>query len=241
MRIYLTKWDYYDIFVQVRHLSYYVNFTRLAKLQRLKAFKPFKFPLSRDFWVTWLLQQTSDLTRDYRQRLRGDKNRTSSRLAVKASIFTNAFAAGKRKKRNATRESLSKRREREKTCLSMLSCAGRYREIETVTRIACSSDLIIVSLISSIISSSSLLSAVSRSIVQLVSPMLHLSSVSSHFPYSSPNTIIVTSSIASHYFVAANRGNVSLIMFKVSFLFTVPCNFPGWWVETREKLLNGLT
>lgn len=99
MRIYLTKWDYYDIFVQVRHLSYYVNFTRLAKLQRLKAFKPFKFPLSRDFWVTWLLQQTSDLTRDYRQRLRGDKNRTFSRLAVKASIFTNAFAAGKRKKK----------------------------------------------------------------------------------------------------------------------------------------------
>lgn len=29
---------------------------------------------------------------------RGDKNRTFSRLAVKASIFTNAFALGKRKK-----------------------------------------------------------------------------------------------------------------------------------------------
>lgn len=71
--------------------------------------------------------------------------------------------------------------------------------------------------------------------------MLHLSRVSSHFPYSSPNTTIVTSLIASRYFVAANHDNVSLIMFKVWFLLTVPCNFPGWWVETREKLLNGLT
>lgn len=126
-------------------------------------------------------------------------------------------------------------------CLSMLCCAGRYREIETITRIARSSDLIIISLISSIVLSSSLLSAVSRLIVQLVSSMLHLSRVSSRFPYSSSNTTVVTSLIASHYFVAANHDNVWLIMFKVSFLFTVPRNFPGWWVETREKLLNGLT
>lgn len=139
---------------------------------------------------------------------RGDKHRTFSRLAVKASIFTNAFAPEKRKKRNATRESLSKRREREKTCLSMLSCVGRHREIETIARIARSSDLIIISLISSIVLSSSLLSAVSRLIVRLVSSMLHLSRVSSHFPHSSPNTTIVTSFIASHYFVAANRDDV---------------------------------
>lgn len=38
---------------------------------------------------------------------RGDKNRTFSRLAVKASIFTNAFRSRKRIKRNTTRESLS--------------------------------------------------------------------------------------------------------------------------------------